>query len=243
MLPQIHGFTGISIAFQQSACRKIWRLLWDPLTCSTWKGLVLFCQEVQAVLLLGEALRRNPRAGRGKLEGLSPGWATNLSVAGFGSVASEILFIWTTFWISPCWTEVKILPRQVPVLAPTRFANRIFVCGALLAAKALCRCVRRQSLFLFPFSEQKGWEVLRVQFGKSRKYKSGLQRGKAKPSVPGLWLVIFFSLRQIHYQGVLLICRLREASTACCWYGKVVQLFVICVVWCICLWRQAAVPP
>lgn len=137
----------------------------------------------------------------------------------------------------------EILPHQVPVLAPTRSANHIFVCDALLAAKAFCRCVRRQSLFLFPFSEQKGWEVSRVQFGKSRKYKSGLQCGKVKPSVPGPWLVIFFSLRQIHYRGVSPICRLREASTACCWYGKVVQPFVICVVWCICLWRRAAVPP
>lgn len=61
--------------------------------------------------------------------------------------------------------------------------------------------------------------------------------------VPGLWLVLFSGWR-IRYSACLSDCRLREDSTACCWYGKVIKLFVIFVVaWCICLWRHAAVPP
>lgn len=38
-------------------------------------------------------MSRSPRAGRGKLKGLSLRWAINVSVGEFSTVASETLFI------------------------------------------------------------------------------------------------------------------------------------------------------
>lgn len=54
----------------------------------------------------------------------------NLSVAGFGSVASETLFVWITFWVSPCWIEERSCPiRCLFLLLPVLLIE--YLCAVL----------------------------------------------------------------------------------------------------------------
>lgn len=231
----------------------------EPVTCSTigfsWSPLFFFFfEKVQAVLVLSEGLRKgNPGVGRRKPNGLSLEWGRilNYYIDEFSTVASEMLFIWIMIWISPPWIEERSCHiRYLFLLLPILLIEYLYemLCGQ----PEPFVCVSDDSQFLlFLFNVQRGWGFQEFSWIKAGNINQTYNVVRLSPLylsyhllwVPSLWLVTFFSVRQIHHFGYLADLRFEGRLNCLLLIREGHKAFSDLVVWCICFWRQPAVPP
>jgi len=153
-------------------------------------------------------------------------------------------------WISPSWIEDRsCCIRYLFLLLLVLLIE--YLCAMLCCRLKPFVCVSDSSQsFLFLFNEQRGERFQEFSWVKAGNINQGYNVVKLSPlylsccllGVPSLWLGTFFSVWQIHCCGYLADLQFggRLNWLPLIWEG---QAFSDLIVWCICLWRKAAVLP